>query len=144
MLDWYGKYLLGSEDTGSIEGLQVPKCIFKCRSIRGSSKKRPTKNHKTQPSLQTKKGQKLFLLKNCCLCHNNECYQLIPFFHCADNVRLYNACSCKINCLLPALKKAGVGRNNLYPVNQTKSVLTLACPQTLHHHSAFSVDITLV
>lgn len=69
------KYLLGSEDRGSIEEPQVPTCIFKCRSLRGhgdGQQQKKTCKNQPPPPLQTKIDQKLFLLKNCCLCHDGE------------------------------------------------------------------------
>lgn len=69
----------------------------------------PRKKQQNTTPLQTKIVQKVFLLKNCCLCHNDECYQFIPVFPCVDNVKLYKACGCKINCVLPVLKRRGWG-----------------------------------
>lgn len=133
---------------GTIKGLQVTECIFKCRSLRGhgdrQQQKSPTKNAEHKKTLKLKQTKSFSCLKIVAYVTMMNAISLFLAFHYADNVQFCDACSCKINCLLPALKKVGVGRNNLYPVNRTKSVLTLACPQTLHHRSAFSVDITLV
>jgi len=69
---------------GSIKGLQVTNAFLSVGASEaigmGHSKKNHTKTYETRKPLQTKIDQELFLLKNWCLCHSDECYQLIPFF----------------------------------------------------------------
>lgn len=85
LLDWYRKYLLYLRIQEVLQDFRYPNVFISVGAseavVMGNSKnERPRKKPQNATTLQTKIVQKIFLLKNCCLCHNDECYRFIPVF----------------------------------------------------------------